>query len=355
MMKPLLGIVSTVVFASILPAQRALTTLTTALDAGVVANDGATTFDALKASTAITKKATIWAKRQKASAKTQVHLENDLGREDDVTPFHRVMIREDGWAHGKDSKDAFFAHTTNDPRAKGAGTHDFVWFAASKSGAKGKVEIRWHGMSSGASRVGASVDLNGDRRADWNGSVTQGMTSKTFSVVAGARGFAFGIQTFGSAAIRGKTRSSYSGFLTVVFTPAGSTEPPKIECKVEGFGRACGPEMRGEAKLSRGQHYLELITTKIPQNAIGIHVVSSKLVRSPITLPGSKCTLIVEPQYFSFLQQGKGGTALMRIPYRPADGLAWYNQQVWLTFAAKAFVSSSTNGIKLTCSKAPSR
>ena len=79
---------------------------------------------------------------------------------------HRIMIREDGWAHGKDAKDAFYAHTSDDPRAKDAGPHVFLWTAAARSGAKGKLVIRWHGMVAGTARVGASVDLNGDKRAE---------------------------------------------------------------------------------------------------------------------------------------------------------------------------------------------
>lgn len=354
-MRLLPGCFATLFITSIVQAQSAATTLTTVLDVGVVANDGTAAVDSIKANTAIAGKRTIWAKRQKASAKTTVALETDLGREESVTTSHRVTIREDGWAHGKDVEDAFHAHTTDDLRVRGAGPHTFVWVAAARSGAKGRVVIRWHGKSSGTSRVGASVDLDGDRRPDWTGGVTRRMTSRAFRVVAGARGFVFGIQTYGSAAIRGKARSAYQGFLTVSFTPDGSTQPPRFECEVESFGRPCGPEMKGEAKVDRDRHYLELVTTKIPLNAIGIHVLSPRLLRSPITLPGSACLLLVEPAHWSFLQQGRGGTALLRIPYRPMDGLVGHNQQVWLTIAPRGLLSSSTNGIKLSCRKAPSR
>ena len=49
--------------------------------------------------------------------------------------------------------------------------------------------------------------------------------------------------------------------------------------------------------------------------------------------------------------RGGRGTALVRIPYRPADGLVVLNQQIWLSLGSKAITSSSTNGIKLTCKK----
>jgi len=107
-----------------------------------------------------------------------------------------------------------------------------------------------HRSGDGAVKIAASVGQNGDKKPDRTGGVTHGNMSKTLAMVAGARGFVFHLQTSGHAGIKGKSRSSYKGFLTVSVTADGSSQQPKIVCITSAFGKARCPEMRGVVKAA---------------------------------------------------------------------------------------------------------
>ncbi|MEZ5990561.1 MAG: hypothetical protein R3F30_15905 [Planctomycetota bacterium] len=308
----------------------------------------------------VDKDTTLGAKTQIQSTQSGAMALTTIGHQDNLTgkgmeTYHLVDVLTGGQVVGLDQHADLAAGTTqsSDPRNVTPGAQVLDWAIPGKKDDKGVLRVIWFATATkGAASIQAAVDVDGDAKSDWTGGVTD-KEVKELPVVAGERGFRIQIKVAGDAAVKGKAEALYKGHLTLEFVPGASTGSG-WDCKVESFGTGCGPTLQAkvttEGTGGRVQHYFESLTTGAPPSSFGLHLTGLRKLSAP--LPGSpKCLLLVDPFNIFVLPSGKDGTATLKLPFPPSDGMVLHMQQVWVAVKFQQLVLSSTNGVTLSCKK----
>ena len=265
-----------------------------------------------------------------------------------------VHVTENGRAMaGRNGRAA--AGTSNDPRQGTPGAHGLGWALPAPAGTKARVLVYWRGAASSNASTGAAVDADGDGTADFTARISGGRMEKraVFNVVAGARGFRVGIVTSGLAAAAAGSVSTaagetYHSDLNVALHPEGSGGPT---CNFRPFGPECGGKLQGRAAAtSTGQIRAGLSLTGAAPNALAALVIGGPLP-SPVQLPGSRCSLLVNPRVVVPGRTDGNGAASWGFPFSPAAGtsITIAFQAITVSINGGGVSLASSNGLGMDC------
>jgi hypothetical protein len=247
------------------------------------------------------------------------------------------------------------AGTSDDPRQGTPGAHGLTWLIPAREGARAKVVVHWSGSASANSATAATVYVDGNGRPDFAAGVRGGRDARRaeFDVVAGPRGFRIGISTSGHAAAGGPSVSAageiYDADLNVALRPEGSGGPT---CNFRPFGPECGGKLAGRAHVasSAGAIGVALHLSGAAPQAIAALVLGDPLP-SPVQLPGSRCSLLVNPRGVAPGQTGRNGEATWSFAFRPPAGvsLTVAFQAITLSLSGGGASLASSNGLAMDC------
>lgn len=135
-------------------------------------------------------------------------------------------------------------------------------------------------------------------------------------------------------------------FLLAAFLCATATA--QVTCTFTNFGRPCGGELNG-SQLTRLPAVQMDVTNAAPAS-LAILVLGAQQLPRPIQLPGSNCTLLVNPRVTLIAPVSARGTASfqLRLP-NVAPRLAIEFQAVTLGLSRNGRIAESTNGVTMVC------
>ena len=142
--------------------------------------------------------------------------------------------------------------------------------------------------------------------------------------------------------------SKLTRFSGLLFATALAAQGPV--CTFTPFGRPCGGDLAGQQiRTPTGNAAVQFDVTNAAPGSAAI-LVLGQLLGTPVTLPGSNCSLLVNPRATSFVQVDRLGEAsfALRLPVA-ARGLAIEVQVVTLALNRNGRTAESTNGIHLSC------
>lgn len=111
-------------------------------------------------------------------------------------------------------------------------------------------------------------------------------------------------------------------------------------------GRQCGGDLAGQVQQSPTGQGLRLAVSNAQANALAILVVGHR-APAPIQLPGSACTLVVDPRHTMFATTDAQGSASfsMRLPTQVP--MSFLLQVVTGTVSSTGRVLESTDGLRV--------
>ncbi len=257
-----------------------------------------------------------------------------------------VHVYESGVANSDGSRRAG-AGTSNDPRGGGRAPHALAWAIPAPAGTVAAVTVAWRAGASANASTGVAVDVDGDGAADFTGRVSNGSDSRsqTFRVTAGRAGFSIGIITSGNAAVLNGSEQ-YAGRLSVTWLQPSTTP----SCTFTAFGRPCGGTLAAqEGRTTSGGVVIQYRVSGAAANAVAVLGLGTAL-SSPVTLPGTRCPLLVNPRALINGSTDANGNAGWRLPLPVrASGLNVDAQVVTLTLGATGAQLAATNGVNTMC------
>jgi hypothetical protein len=132
--------------------------------------------------------------------------------------------------------------------------------------------------------------------------------------------------------------------LCVVFTSALAVAQTS-ECRTNGFGRSCGPQLTGSVATSGNQHLLTFQVTNGLHNGLGIWVFGYERFSQPIPFYG--CEMHVSFAYLAPFTTDANGVGRSTFGL-PANALGtFYVQAASFTLAPNALFAS--NGLQVEC------
>lgn len=246
------------------------------------------------------------------------------------------------------------AGTSDNHQRISAGSHGLSWNIPARQGTKAVVTVSWRGGASSGASTGATVDVDGDGRPDFSARANGNRysASERFRVQAGARGFAIGISTRGAARQNGTGRQTYGGQLTVAIHhlrsgPAPS--PSAAGCSFKAFGPECAGALSGRAAAGTNVTRVGIhLTGAAPNARAGLFIGNA--LRSPVQLPGSRCSLLVSRRVILGGQTDARGNASwqLRVP-SSAAGIGIDFQALTLSAGRTGAQFGSSNGLHMQC------
>ena len=112
------------------------------------------------------------------------------------------------------------------------------------------------------------------------------------------------------------------------------------------FGTQCGGDLRGQVVQGPQGTGLRLGVVGAQPNAIAILVIGHR-APSPITLPGTACTLLVDSRHTMFAQTDAQGRASFQMPLPNVVPITILFQVVTATFTPTGRTIESTDGLRL--------
>jgi hypothetical protein len=117
-------------------------------------------------------------------------------------------------------------------------------------------------------------------------------------------------------------------------------------CTFTVFGRACGGTLTGQQVATPNGSTIRLdVTNAAP---LVVAVLAAGPQQRPVDLPGSPCTLIVDPRVTFFSQTDRQGQAVFRFPIPATIPFATELQVVTVGVDRRGRTAESTNALHLT-------
>ena len=223
------------------------------------------------------------------------------------------------------------------------GKHTVSLTLAAGSGKDVKLALSWFGRATTGASSTVSVDINGDNMPDFTGKADGMRKTANLMVKAGANGVTISITTEGKAAGANMRGASYSSGLFIQSDFGGNTGG---NCTITAFGPECGGKMTGTASTRSGVS-ISLRIAGAAKNSIGVLVIGKKLT-SPVTLPGSTCTLAVDPKATRAFRTDSMGNARSGL-FSRSGNFEVDAQSITLEISSGGAKLASTNSLNIKC------
>lgn len=112
------------------------------------------------------------------------------------------------------------------------------------------------------------------------------------------------------------------------------------------FGPACAGNLQGQVVTLPNGHGLRLGANQLAPNAIAVLVLGHQ-ASVPTPLPGSNCTLLLDPRVTHLAMTGPRGTASWQQRIPPILPITFDMQVVTLQLTPNGRLAESTNGLTL--------
>lgn len=118
-------------------------------------------------------------------------------------------------------------------------------------------------------------------------------------------------------------------------------------CGFPTFGRPCGGDLAGSQLRTAAGLGIQLDVTNAAPGSIAVLVIGQEM--RPVQLPGSNCTLIVDPRATLVQQVGRRGHTTFQLRLPPIAPLAVDFQVVTVALNRNGRTAESTNAVAMHC------
>jgi hypothetical protein len=115
------------------------------------------------------------------------------------------------------------------------------------------------------------------------------------------------------------------------------------------FGRPCGGDLNGSQVRTATGTTVRFDVTNAAPNSVAVLVLGHQ--SRPLPLPGSNCTLLVDPRATVLQQVDRTGAAAFRFQLPPIAPLSIDFQAVTIALNRNGRTAESTNGVNLAVSR----